>query len=104
NIALSHGFSVVPAFCGHGISSIFHCAPRILHYDNNDKGQMLKGMIFTIEPVVCEGQPDILILEDDWTAATEDRSRSAQFEHTVLITQEGAEILTVPDAFKIHEQ
>ncbi|GFU17943.1 methionine aminopeptidase 1D, mitochondrial [Trichonephila clavipes] len=103
NIARSHGFSVVPAFCGHGISSIFHCAPRILHYDNNDKGQMLKGMIFTIEPVICEGEPDILILEDGWTATTEDRGRSAQFEHTVLITQDGAEILTVPNVFKIHE-
>ncbi|GFT34115.1 methionine aminopeptidase 1D, mitochondrial [Nephila pilipes] len=103
NVAQSHGFSVIPAFCGHGIGSIFHGPPSILHFDNNEKGQMLKGMIFTIEPVICEGNPDILILEDGWTATTEDYSRSAQFEHTILITQNGAEILTVSDVFKTQE-
>ncbi|KAF8789269.1 methionine aminopeptidase 1D, mitochondrial-like [Argiope bruennichi] len=102
-IAVSHGFSVVPAFCGHGIGSYFHCPPSILHYENEEEGQMLKGMIFTIEPVICEGSPDIVILEDGWTAQTEDDSRSAQFEHTILITDDGAEILTVPDVFIKHQ-
>ncbi|KAG8181334.1 hypothetical protein JTE90_017503 [Oedothorax gibbosus] len=100
NLAKSQGFSVIPAFCGHGISSSFHCSPNILHYENEEPGIMQKGMIFTIEPVICEGAPDIVILEDGWTASTEDNSRSAQFEHTILITEEGAEILTVPDKFK----
>lgn len=98
--ARHHGFSVIPAFCGHGIGSSFHTPPNILHYDNNEAGEMKKGMIFTIEPVICEGRPDIVILEDGWTAASEDDSRSAQFEHTVLITESGAEILTVSSAFK----
>ncbi|GBO20161.1 hypothetical protein AVEN_171770-1 [Araneus ventricosus] len=71
--------------------------------ENEEKGQMLKGMIFTIEPVICEGEPDIVILEDGWTAETEDKSRSAQFEHTILITNDGAEILTVPDIFNKHQ-
>ncbi|GIY84737.1 methionine aminopeptidase 1D, mitochondrial [Caerostris extrusa] len=94
-LARNQGFSVVPAFTGHGIGSSFHCQPEILHFDNEERGQMLKGMIFTIEPVICEGRPDILILKDGWTAVTEDNSRSAQFEHTILITVDGAEILTV---------
>ncbi|CAL1275585.1 unnamed protein product [Larinioides sclopetarius] len=102
-IAMSHGYSVVPAFCGHGIGSYFHCPPCILHYENEEEGQMLKGMIFTIEPVICEGEPDIVILNDGWTAETEDKSRSAQFEHTILITTDGAEILTVPDIFNKHQ-
>ncbi|GIY64931.1 methionine aminopeptidase 1D, mitochondrial [Caerostris darwini] len=99
-LATNQGFSVVPAFTGHGIGSSFHCQPEILHFDNEERGQMVEGMIFTIEPVICEGTPDILILEDGWTAVTEDDSRSAQFEHTILITADGAEILTVADAFK----
>ncbi|XP_054713209.1 methionine aminopeptidase 1D, mitochondrial-like [Uloborus diversus] len=99
-LAKQDGYTVVLAFCGHGIGSCFHTPPNILHYDNDVDGQMLKGMIFTIEPVICEGQSDILILEDGWTAATEDDSRCAQFEHTILITDNGAEILTLSDAFQ----
>lgn len=94
-IALSAGYSVVPAFCGHGIGTYFHGPPQILHYSNSEKGIMKSGMTFTIEPVICEGKPDIVILEDGWTAVTLDNSRCAQFEHTVLITEEGVEVLTV---------
>ncbi|KFM57911.1 Methionine aminopeptidase 1D, mitochondrial, partial [Stegodyphus mimosarum] len=99
-VAKSYGYSVIPAFCGHGIGSSFHSHPNILHYENEEEGIMSKGMIFTIEPVICEGKPDIVILEDGWTATTEDNSRSAQFEHTILITETAAEILTVSSAFK----
>lgn len=97
--ASNHGYTVVPSFCGHGIGTSFHIPPNILHYDNDEPGDMKKGMIFTIEPVISEGRPDIEILEDGWTAASEDESRSAQFEHTILITETGAEILTDASAF-----
>ncbi|XP_067140595.1 methionine aminopeptidase 1D, mitochondrial [Centruroides vittatus] len=93
--ASASGFTVVPAFCGHGIGTYFHGAPQILHYPNNEKGVMRTGMTFTIEPVICEGKPDIVVLEDGWTAVTLDNSRCAQFEHTILITDNGVEILTI---------
>lgn len=93
--AESNGFTVVPAFCGHGIGSYFHGPPNVYHIPNDDETVMKEGMIFTIEPVISEGGPDIVVLEDGWTAVTEDNSRCAQYEHTILITKNGAEILTV---------
>jgi methionyl aminopeptidase len=89
--------NVVPAFTGHGIGSFFHGPPEILHFDNDNRGFMLPGMTFTIEPILSLGGFEIEILEDEWTAVTTDNSRTAQHEHTVLITEQGCEILTLPD-------
>uniref|UniRef100_A0A182U821 Methionine aminopeptidase n=1 Tax=Anopheles melas TaxID=34690 RepID=A0A182U821_9DIPT len=87
--------SVMPAFAGHGIGSYFHGPPNILHFDNDFPGVMIPGMTFTIEPVLSLGTCEAEILEDAWTAVSTDNARSAQFEHTVLITDEGCEVLTV---------
>ncbi|XP_055597952.1 methionine aminopeptidase 1D, mitochondrial [Uranotaenia lowii] len=89
--------TVMPAFLGHGIGSFFHGPPDIFHFDNNYPGVMRPGMTFTIEPILTLGGQDAAILEDDWTAVSVDNARSAQFEHTVLITDNGCEVLTVPD-------
>ena len=91
----SKGFSVVKDFCGHGISNVFHEYPNILHYGKKDKGiELESGMTFTIEPMINDGKYDVKILEDGWTAVTKDKSLSAQFEHTVGITENGYEIFT----------
>ncbi|KAH8402544.1 hypothetical protein KR222_008597, partial [Zaprionus bogoriensis] len=87
----------VTAFIGHGIGSYFHGPPEIYHYDNDIPGVMAPGMTFTIEPILSLGGGEIGILEDGWTALSLDDSRSAQFEHTILITDAGAEILTLAD-------
>ncbi len=93
--AEGNGCSVVRAFVGHGIGKKFHDAPQVAHYGTRDTGLRLKaGMIFTIEPMVNLGHYDIEVLEDDWTAVTKDGSLSAQFEHTLLVTRDGCEILT----------
>jgi len=89
------GFSTVRNFCGHGIGSVFHTNPSILHYHNSEpNGQMAPGHTFTIEPMICEGTAKALTWPDQWTATTADGGRSAQFEHTLLITPEGVEALT----------
>jgi len=89
------GFSVVRDFCGHGISTKFHELPNILHYGNKNVGPDLKpGMSFTIEPMINAGKFDVKVLNDGWTAVTKDKSLSAQFEHTVGITEFGYEIFT----------
>lgn len=89
------GFSTVRNFCGHGIGSVFHTNPNILHYRNNEpNGQMTAGHTFTIEPMICEGSAKALTWPDEWTATTVDGKRSAQFEHTLLITADGVEALT----------
>jgi len=89
------GFSVVRDFCGHGIGINFHEQPNILHYGNKNTGMELKaGMTFTIEPMINAGKYDIKILNDGWTAVTKDKSLSAQFEHTLGITENGYEIFT----------
>ena len=89
------GFSVVRDFCGHGIGTVFHESPNILHYGKQNTGMELKpGMTFTIEPMINEGKFDTKILNDGWTAVTKDKSLSAQFEHTVGITEKGYEIFT----------
>ena len=89
------GFSVVKDFCGHGISNIFHEYPNILHYGKKNTGiELESGMTFTIEPMINSGKFDVKILDDGWTAVTKDKSLSAQFEHTVGITENGYEIFT----------
>ena len=89
------GFSVVRDFCGHGIGTVFHEAPNILHYGNKNTGMELRpGMTFTIEPMINAGKFDTKVLNDGWTAVTKDKSLSAQFEHTIAITENGYEIFT----------
>ena len=89
------GFSVVRDFCGHGISNTFHEPPNILHYGKKDTGLELKpGMTFTIEPMINEGKFEVKVLNDGWTAVTKDKSLSAQFEHTIGITEDSYEIFT----------
>ena len=88
--------SVVRDFCGHGLGRLFHDAPNILHYGEPGTGVELKpGMFFTIEPMLNLGRPQVKVLRDGWTAVTRDRSLSAQFEHTIGITEDGAEIFTL---------
>ena len=92
------GFSVVRDFCGHGIGNVFHEPPNILHYGSKNTGMELKaGMTFTIEPMINSGKYDVRVLNDGWTAVTKDKSLSAQFEHTVGITENGYEIFTKSD-------
>ena len=94
--AESNGFSVVREFCGHGIGRQFHEEPQVLHYGKAGSGAELRaGMIFTIEPMINAGKAAISELPDGWTIVTKDRSLSAQWEHTVLVTQSGAEVLTL---------
>ena len=89
------GFSVVRDFCGHGISTTFHEPPNILHYGSKNSGMDLRpGMPFTIEPMINTGKYDVKMLNDGWTAVTKDKSLSAQFEHTLGITENGYEIFT----------
>ena len=94
--AESKSYSVVREFCGHGIGKVFHDEPQVLHYGNPGEGLKLEaGMIFTIEPMINAGKKDIKVLPDNWTVVTKDRSLSAQWEHTILVTDEGYEVLTV---------
>ena len=89
------GYSVVREFCGHGIGRNFHEDPQVLHFGTFGKGMELKkGMTFTIEPMINLGKPDLRILEDNWTAVTQDGTLSAQYEHTILVTDDGHEVLT----------
>ncbi|MEA5510171.1 type I methionyl aminopeptidase [Crocosphaera sp. UHCC 0190] len=90
------GFSVVRDFVGHGISNVFHTAPQVPHYGTRGKGKRLRpGMVFTIEPMINEGTWEGIILDDGWTAITKDGKLSAQFEHTIAVTETGVEILTL---------
>jgi methionyl aminopeptidase len=94
--AEQQGFSVVREFCGHGIGRKFHEDPQVLHYGRPGAGLRLQaGMIFTVEPMINAGKADIRQLADGWTIVTKDHSLSAQWEHTVLVTETGFEILTV---------
>jgi len=93
--AESHGFSVVREFCGHGIGRQFHEEPQVLHYGRPGTGLKLEaGMIFTVEPMINAGRAAIRALADGWTIVTADHSLSAQWEHTVLVTADGHEVLT----------
>lgn len=94
--AEKNGFSIVREFCGHGVGAAFHEEPQVLHYGKPGTGVVLKeNMIFTIEPMVNAGKPDIRQLADGWTIVTKDHSLSAQWEHTVLVTATGYEVLTL---------
>ena len=93
--ALQNGFSVVRGFTGHGVGEHFHMSPYIAHfYEAENRGQMVEGMTFTIEPMINVGAAECVIWPDNWTAVTADLRRSAQFEHTLLVTPSGVEILT----------
>lgn len=94
--AESHRLSVVRDFCGHGIGRMFHAEPNVLHFGKPGQGRKLvPGMVFTIEPMLNIGRPDVKILDDGWTAVTRDRTLSAQFEHMVGVTQGGCEVFTL---------
>ena len=93
--AEKHNFSVVREYCGHGIGKVFHEEPQVLHYGKPNTGMKLEeGMTFTIEPMINAGKKETRLLADDWTVVTRDHSLSAQWEHTILVTNTGFEILT----------
>ena len=93
--AEAHGFSIVREYCGHGIGRNFHEDPQVLHYGKPGTGmELVAGMTFTIEPMINAGKADIRLLPDNWTVVTRDHSLSAQWEHTILVTGDGHEILT----------
>ena len=97
--AESQRYSVVRDFCGHGVGRVFHDSPEVIHAGRPGSGPELKpGMIFTVEPMINIGRPDVKVLEDGWTAVTRDRSLSAQFEHSIGITETGCEIFTTSPA------
>lgn len=98
-----HRYSVVEAFCGHGLGRVFHDAPNILHFrqdakrlaaEDREDRRLRAGMLFTIEPMINLGRPDVALLSDGWTAVTRDRSLSAQYEHAIGVTETGYEIFT----------
>lgn len=94
--AEGHGYSIVREYCGHGIGAVFHEDPQILHYGQAGTGEELKpGMCFTIEPMVNAGKRQTKLMKDGWTVLTKDRSLSAQWEHTLLVTENGVEVLTL---------
>ena len=93
--AQANRFSVVREFCGHGIGRTFHDSPQVLHYGRPGSGEVLQeGMTFTIEPMINAGRRDVRVLPDYWTVVTKDHKLSAQWEHTILVTPTGAEVLT----------
>jgi methionyl aminopeptidase len=101
--AEGHRCSVVRDFCGHGLGRVFHAAPNVLHYGRPRSGPLLEpGMFFTVEPMINLGRPETKVLDDDWTAVTRDRSLSAQFEHSVGVTETGCEIFTLSPAGRFH--
>lgn len=96
SFAEAQRFSVVRDFCGHGLGRVFHTAPSVLHYGTPNTGEILRpGMFFTIEPMINAGRFEVKVLQDGWTAVTKDRSLSAQFEHSIAVTDTGVEIFTL---------
>ncbi|MFX0546734.1 type I methionyl aminopeptidase [Roseovarius sp. S1116L3] len=101
--AEGHRMSVVRDFCGHGLGRVFHAPPNVVHFGRPGSGPKLEeGMFFTIEPMINLGRPDVKTLADDWTAVTRDKSLSAQFEHSVGVTADGAEIFTLSPGGLFH--
>jgi methionyl aminopeptidase len=102
-MAKDHNYGVVQEYCGHGIGREFHEEPQVLHYGKKGTGVELKpGMTFTIEPMINLGKRHCILLDDGWTVLTKDRKPSAQFEHTILVTESGHEILTLdPDGRQV---
>ncbi len=102
--AESHNYSVVREYCGHGIGKKFHESPQILHYGKKNTGIKLEeGMIFTVEPMINVGGHKTKVLSDGWTVVTQDHELSAQYEHTVLVTATGSEILTIRSEENVDE-
>lgn len=94
--AESRGYSIVREYCGHGIGQVFHEEPQVLHYGKPGTGlELVPGMCFTVEPMLNAGKADVKLLPDGWTVVTKDHSLSAQWEHTVLVTETGYEVLTL---------
>lgn len=94
--AEKEGFSVVREYCGHGIGDKFHCDPQVLHYYADDSGVILQeGMVFTIEPMINAGKKEVRLMGDGWTVKTKDRSHSAQYEHQIVVTKDGCEVMTI---------
>lgn len=101
--AESNYYSVVREYCGHGIGAVFHEDPQVMHYGKKGTGMELKeGMIFTIEPMINQGKRHCKLLPDEWTVVTKDHKLSAQWEHTILVTKDGFEVLTIRDEEKSH--
>ncbi len=101
SVADSRGYSIVRDYCGHGIGRVFHEDPQVLHYGRPGTGmELAPGMTFTIEPMLNAGRADVKLLPDGWTVVTKDHSLSAQWEHTVLVTETGYEILTLREGEK----
>ncbi|MEM8957020.1 MAG: type I methionyl aminopeptidase [Pseudomonadota bacterium] len=99
----SNKMSVVRDFCGHGLGRVFHAPPNVLHYGRAGAGPVLEeGMFFTIEPMVNLGRPETKVLGDDWTAVTRDKSLSAQFEHSIGVTSDGADVFTLSPGGVFH--
>jgi len=94
-VADAYGFESVEKFCGHGVGRQFHMAPYVQHFRNRDRVVLEEGMVFTIEPMLCEGSAACDVLASDgWTVVTRDGKRAAQYEHMVAITADGCEVLT----------
>ena len=94
--AEKHRFSVVRDYCGHGIGRVFHEDPQVLHYGQPDTGlELQSGMTLTVEPMLNVGRRHVRLLSDGWTVVTKDHSLSAQWEHTILVTESGYEVLTL---------
>ncbi|WP_279268035.1 type I methionyl aminopeptidase [Pelistega ratti] len=99
--AQAQGFSVVRDYCGHGVGRVFHDDPMVLHYGKPHTGtKLVEGMTFTIEPMINAGHYATRLMPDQWTVVTKDRSLSAQWEHTVIVTADGYEVLTVSDQMR----
>jgi methionyl aminopeptidase len=96
-ITEKHGYGIIRNFAGHGIGSTFHTEPLVYHMVNSSSAIMQPGMTFTIEPMLSEGSPDLVMWPDNWTVVTADGSRAAQFEHTLLVTESGVDVLTKYD-------
>jgi methionyl aminopeptidase len=102
--AESKNYSVVREYCGHGIGKNFHESPQILHYGKKNTGlELVEGMIFTVEPMINVGSHKTKTLNDGWTVVTQDHELSAQYEHTVLVTKDGFDILTLRTEEDINE-
>jgi methionyl aminopeptidase len=95
-LARENRYSVVREYCGHGIGRVFHEDPQVLHYSTGRQGiELLEGMTFTIEPMLNAGKREVKLAKDGWTVTTKDRDLSAQWEHTLLVTSDGFEVLTL---------
>jgi methionyl aminopeptidase len=95
-VAAKHKYGVSRDFIGHGVGKVFHAGPHVIHVKNSQRERMQLNSTFTIEPILVEGSPKMVEWKDGWTVVTADGSLAAQMEHTVLITPDGAEVLTVP--------